>query len=161
MSRAKDISSRRLAGCLAALVGGLALTWTGCSGVGEGDRCNPLSSSDECGGGLFCSGSPLGLAAAHPIDFCPDNYCCPANVTPSDSPNCQPGCNGGAADICAADAGDTAACAFASCAADASDPSACVGVAAAEGGSEAAAPAAEGGPEAAAASDGGGAPATD
>jgi hypothetical protein len=141
------------------------LTWTGCNGAGEGDRCNPLRSSDECGSGLFCSGSPLGLAAAHPIDFCPNNYCCPANVTPSDSANCQPGCNGGAADICAADAGDTAACAFASCVADASDPSTCVGAdaatgPAAEGGPEAAAPAAEGGAEAAA-PDGGGAPATD
>lgn len=153
MNRARHISNRRLVGCLAALVGGLTLTWTGCSGVGEGDRCNPLRTSDECGSGLFCSGSPLGLAAAHPIDFCPDNYCCPANVTASDSPNCQPGCNGGAADLCAADAGDTAACAFASCVADASDPSTCVGA-------TAAAPAAEAGPEAAA-PDGGGAPATD
>jgi hypothetical protein len=38
------------------------------------------------------------------IEFCPENYCCPVdsngNLTTSTNPNCQPGCNGGAASIC-------------------------------------------------------------
>jgi hypothetical protein len=115
----------RLASCLAVVLGAVALTGMGCSGIGEGDRCNALRSSDECASGLVCSGYPVGLATDHPIDFCPNNYCCPANVTPSDSPYCQPGCNGGAASICATDDGGAAACAFATCVADAGDPSTC------------------------------------
>jgi hypothetical protein len=119
-----SIMLARLCGCLAPALGALALGM-GCSKPSEGDRCNPLRSSDECGSGLVCSGFPLGLAAAHPIEFCPDNYCCPANVTPSNSPYCQPGCNGGAAAICAAEGG-ASVCAFAACVANAADASTCV-----------------------------------
>src|SRR5580658_8495900 len=87
----------------------------GCYSEGtEGDRCNPLRSSDECNSGLVCSGNPIGIAAANPIAFCPENYCCPPNGGASSNPNCQPGCNGGAAAICAAaPATADAACAFA------------------------------------------------
>jgi hypothetical protein len=116
----------RVGACLAAIVGALILG-AACNQAGEGDRCNPLRSSDECGSGLVCSGNPVGLSAAHPIAFCPENYCCPVNVTPSDNPYCQPGCNGGAASICAAEGADAAACAFASCAADAANPATCTG----------------------------------
>jgi hypothetical protein len=117
----------RLGLCLAALLGALAVAG-GCgiySQGAEGDRCNPLRSSDECNSGLHCSGYPIGISASYPITYCPENYCCPATVTASDNPYCQAGCNGGAAAICAADDGDAAACAFASCAANAADPSSC------------------------------------
>jgi hypothetical protein len=46
------------------------------------------------------------------LQFCPENYCCPVDsngdLLPSGNgnPNCQPGCNGGAAAICTAQ-GDT------------------------------------------------------
>jgi hypothetical protein len=85
---------------LAAVLGALVIA-TGCNQSSEGDRCNPLRTSDECGGGLVCSGNPVGIAAANPIEFCPENYCCPPNGGASSNPNCQPGCNGGAAAICA------------------------------------------------------------
>jgi hypothetical protein len=104
----------RLGLCVAVLLGALALVG-GCYSEGtEGDRCNPLRSSDECNSGLVCSGNPIGIAAANPIAFCPENYCCPPNGGASSNPNCQPGCNGGAAAICAAaPATADAACAFA------------------------------------------------
>ncbi len=80
-------------------------------GLGEGDRCNPSDVHNECGNGLQCTGQ----ASTPSIAFCPENYCCPldgnGNITGS-NPNCQPGCNGGAAAICAATK-DTATCAFA------------------------------------------------
>jgi hypothetical protein len=107
--------------------------WT-YSGVPEGDRCNPYDSHNECASGLACTvssyqvnnmggtsnlGTPeLALAEGAGMDsqgnflvlqFCPENYCCPVDsngdLAPSGNPNCQPGCNGGAAAICAAVAG--------------------------------------------------------
>jgi hypothetical protein len=104
--------------------------WT-YSNVPEGDRCNPYDSHGECASGLACTvssyqaanmagtsnlGTPeLALAAGagvnsagayNVLEFCPENYCCPVdgngNLTTSSNPNCQLGCNGGAAAICAA-----------------------------------------------------------
>ena len=63
----------------------------GCQIGQEGERCNPSLSHDECGAGLACT---------QPVD-CPENYCCPTSGN-SSQPNCQPGCNGGQASICAA-----------------------------------------------------------
>jgi hypothetical protein len=117
----------RLGLCLAVLVEALAVAG-GCgiySEGAEGDRCDPLRSSDECNSGLHCSGNPIGISASYPIAFCPENYCCPAAVTASDNAYCQPGCNGGAAAICVADPTNAAACEFSSCAADAAEPSSC------------------------------------
>jgi hypothetical protein len=100
------------------------------SNVPEGDRCNPYDSHDECGSGLQCTVSSWQVTnqgmlentgtvlmdlqpgagtnstgAFDVLEFCPENYCCPVdgngNLTASTNPNCQPGCNGGAAAICA------------------------------------------------------------
>ncbi len=58
----------------------------------EGDRCNPLRFTDECGSGLQC---------AYP-KYCGVAYCCPPpdKLTPQSSPNCQacPPPDGGARD---------------------------------------------------------------
>jgi len=125
----------RVGVCLVALTGALVLGAGACNEAGQGDRCNPLRSSNECGGGLVCAGNPIpgSQSVAHPIPFCPENYCCPvtsdgtvdyANAT---SPYCQPGCNGGAAAICAAgDQPDAEVCEVMTCLLDASDPSSCV-----------------------------------
>jgi hypothetical protein len=51
---------------------------SGCA-PGEGDRCNPLLFSDECGGGLQCT-VPQNCAVA---------YCCPTNSEPVTVANCQ------------------------------------------------------------------------
>src|SRR5580704_12059354 len=77
---------------VALLVTALFASGPGCSESQEGDRCNPSLSHQECNAGLSCQ---------QPVD-CPENYCCPINGT-SNNPNCQPGCNGGLASICAAD----------------------------------------------------------
>jgi hypothetical protein len=74
---------------LLAVFGILGALAVGClppdaGGGGEGDRCNPYLSHDECGSGLSCT---------QPTD-CPENYCCPA--TNPTSPFCQKGCAGGA-----------------------------------------------------------------
>jgi hypothetical protein len=46
----------------------------------EGDRCNPLESHDECGGGsLVCTQSAA----------CPEAYCCPPNASSSTNPYCR------------------------------------------------------------------------
>ncbi len=71
------------AGCLTALFVACAG-----SGVTEGDRCNPALSHNECDDGLSC---------VTPTD-CAESYCCPTSGT-SSQPNCNPGCNGGAATI--------------------------------------------------------------
>jgi hypothetical protein len=121
----------RLAFGLAVFLGGVAL-FGGCYDQAQlGDRCNPLRSSDECGSGLHCSGNPIGIAANHPIPYCPENYCCPINADgtvdfTNTNPFCQPGCNGGAEAICLAsdNAADAGACIFAACLADA-DPTSC------------------------------------
>jgi hypothetical protein len=107
------------------------------SNVPEGDRCNPYDSHNECASGLQCTVSSWQVAnqgtlantgtivpalapgagtnnagAFNVLEFCPENYCCPVdgngNLTPSTNPNCQPGCNGGAASICTAEGNSTA-----------------------------------------------------
>lgn len=111
--------------------GALVLGVGACNEAAQGDRCNPLRSSNECNGGLVCAGNPIGQSAAYPIPLCPENYCCPVNVdgnvdfAHATSPYCQPGCNGGAAAICAADPADAETCDIASCLVDASDPMTC------------------------------------
>ncbi len=51
-----------------------------CVGAGgEGDRCNPDLSHDECGGGLVCTQPGA----------CPEAYCCPANASTSSNPYCR------------------------------------------------------------------------
>jgi len=126
----------RLGLYLAVFLGALAL-FGGCYAEGqEGDRCNPLRSSDECASGLHCSGNPIGISASYPIAFCPENYCCPAMVGPNDSPNCQNGCNGGADAICTAGM-DPGACAFATCTAEGGAPGDCPVTEPPEGGSTA------------------------
>ena len=100
---------RRIGTALVALLGVGALVLAACSQGSEGDRCNPNlnAGNPECNGGLTCMQPPL----------CPEAYCCPTSGK-SSNPNCQPGCNGGAASAC--NAGDVDACAFA-CANDPSD----------------------------------------
>ncbi len=101
-----------------ALLVALAVCGGGCIGgfnnenLSEGDRCNPLDSHNECSAGMICTGPQGGNPA---VPFCPENYCCSVdgngNIR-SSNPNCQPGCNGGAAAICAATM-DPGACAVA------------------------------------------------
>lgn len=102
---------------LGALFAVLSLAGAGCIGgwtdsnVSEGHRCNPDDSHNECSSGLVCTGQQQSPA----IPFCPENYCCSVDSSGNlNSSNvwCQPGCNGGAASICAADK-DPGACAFA------------------------------------------------
>jgi len=88
-SRSRHVA--RIGWALALSIGLFAVTGTGCNQDQEGDRCNPDLSHDECNAGLSCQ---------QPVD-CPENYCCPVSGT-SSNPNCQPGCNGGQASICAA-----------------------------------------------------------
>jgi hypothetical protein len=95
----------RLGVAVVALAATIAVTEGGCTlsewgGGGEGDRCNPLLSHDECGSGLQCTQPAL----------CPENYCCPVNGT-GNNPYCQTGCNGGANAICLTNM-DPDACAF-------------------------------------------------
>jgi hypothetical protein len=92
----------------------LALGAVACIGqenVSEGDRCNPLASSNTCASGLVCTGQ----GSSPSVPFCPENYCCSVDANGninSTNPNCLPGCNGGAASICTADK-DPGACALA------------------------------------------------
>lgn len=69
----------RLVFLLSAFV--IAAAVAGCTGPGQGERCNPLLFSDECSGGNSCQ-TPTGCAVA---------YCCPPpdKVTASTSPNCR------------------------------------------------------------------------
>jgi hypothetical protein len=65
----------------------LSCSVLGCAEGGEGDRCNPLLSHDECGGqALVCSGpsTPYPLPGA-----CVENYCCPKDPSKSSSPSCN------------------------------------------------------------------------
>jgi len=97
----KDVVTHAMFAARMAFAALVAATALGCEpGGGEGDRCNPDRSSNECGDGLTCGQPP----------FCPESYCCPANVTPSSNAFCQPGCAGGAASACAA--GDLPSCIF-------------------------------------------------
>lgn len=129
---------------LAVLLGALAF-FGGCYSEGrEGDRCNPNRSSDECGSGLVCSGysnvagdpGQNWISASYPIPYCPENYCCPPDLSQATSPYCQPGCNGGAAALCAASSANVDACALAN-GTPPSDDGAVEGSAATEGGQEA------------------------
>ena len=83
----------------------------GDTNLSEGTRCNPIDSHNECGSGLVCTGQQSSPA----VPFCPENYCCSVdgngNINSKD-PNCQPGCNGGAAASCTANK-DPGACALA------------------------------------------------
>jgi len=111
--------------------------------VPEGDRCNPLASHNECSSGLVCTqaskpdGTGFGQGTGPILPFCPENYCCSVdsngNIN-SSNPNCQPGCNGGAAAICTAAAG-SAACTFVTCTADAAVVS-CLAASGADAGTE-------------------------
>ncbi len=78
----------------------LAAVTLGCNEGQEGDRCNPDLSHNECSSGLTCTAA---------TNICPENYCCPTSGV-SSNPNCQPGCNGGAAAICLADPTASYAC---------------------------------------------------
>jgi hypothetical protein len=64
----------------------LSLAATGCQQGGLGDRCNPdlVAGESECGSGLVC----------YQPQYCPENYCCPADGI-SSNPFCQTGCSGG------------------------------------------------------------------
>jgi hypothetical protein len=64
---------------LAAAVGLFALTCAAACKPSEGDRCNPLLFSDECGSGLACT-YPAGCGVA---------YCCPPSTTNAPA-TCQP-----------------------------------------------------------------------
>jgi hypothetical protein len=103
-----------LARHLASLVAAFAVVLFACNQGSQGDRCNPNLSHDECNSGLSCVSPPL----------CPEAYCCPTdangNLLPNSDPNCQIGCNGGAASACNAGADDAGQCAFA-CAHDPGD----------------------------------------
>jgi hypothetical protein len=93
---------------------------------GSGLNCTVSSWQVANQGGTSYQGTPevaLGSGAGtnsagayNVLAFCPENYCCPVdgngNLYPpgpnNTNPNCQPGCNGGAASICAS-IGDTTA----------------------------------------------------
>jgi hypothetical protein len=91
----RRLFARVAIGVAALAIGVIAVA---CEQGGEGDRCNPDLSHDECNAGLTCT---------QPVN-CPENYCCPTNGSSTD-PFCQPGCNGGLAAICTVDP-DAAAC---------------------------------------------------
>jgi hypothetical protein len=99
----------RIGAALVALVATTGIAVTACSQGSEGDRCNPdlAAGESECGGGLTCLQPAL----------CPEAYCCPTTAdggaASSSNPNCQTGCNGGAASICNSGQDDGGACAFA------------------------------------------------
>ncbi len=99
--------TRTLTAYLASLTATIALVLLACNQGSQGDRCNPNLSHDECNSGLSCMSPPL----------CPEAYCCPTdsngNLLPNSDPNCQVGCNGGAASACNAGADDAGECAFA------------------------------------------------
>ncbi len=99
----------RIGTALVTLLGIGALVMAACSQGSEGDRCNPNLNpgNGECNGGLTCMQPSL----------CPEAYCCPTTAdggpASSSNPNCQTGCNGGAASICNSGADAAAACEFA------------------------------------------------
>ena len=71
-----------------------ALVVAACDSGGEGDRCNPDLSHDECGDGLSCQQPGT----------CVESYCCPSDLATSSNPYC----NGQACPAASTDAGDTA-----------------------------------------------------
>jgi hypothetical protein len=102
------ITRNRLARVL--VVGFVLALAPGCDEEGaEGDRCNPYLSHNDCNSGLTCAGHAPSTVI---IPFCQENYCCPVDSNGdivSSNPNCQPGCNGSAAVLCALTA-DPGAC---------------------------------------------------
>jgi hypothetical protein len=135
-------------GRLVVLVSAFGPTIAGCIGgwfedsIPEGDRCNPYDSHNECASGLACTVSSwqvsnagkvapsgnlipaLGSGAGPVLMYCAENYCCSVdsmgNIN-SSNPNCQPGCNGGAATMCTATS-DPATCACAAVLDDGGSP---------------------------------------
>jgi hypothetical protein len=77
----------RLGAVLVVGVGVITASAVGCNTGGQGERCNPLLSHNECGSGLVCNGS---------ISDCPEAYCCPTDTSEITSDLCKPGCAGGA-----------------------------------------------------------------
>ena len=77
-SRRRQSRVARVAACFV-VVAGLLTLGSGCDGGREGERCNPLLSHDECGGGLSCQQPST----------CAESYCCPRMSTSSDSPYCN------------------------------------------------------------------------
>ena len=75
--RRKSLVAR--VGVFFAVVAGLFTLGSGCDGGREGERCNPLLSHDECGGGLSCQQPST----------CAENYCCPSPSTSSNDPYCN------------------------------------------------------------------------
>jgi hypothetical protein len=80
----------RAGAVLLAGVGALVTASVGCDTGGQGERCNPSLSHNECGSGLACNST---------ITDCPEAYCCPTDPTKVTSNFCQPGCAGGAFSI--------------------------------------------------------------
>jgi hypothetical protein len=59
-----------------AVASALTIGAVGCQpGVGEGERCNPFLSHDECGDGLMCTNPSYAPTGA----TCGESYCCPIN----------------------------------------------------------------------------------
>jgi hypothetical protein len=76
---------------VAVLLSSFALLEPACTGNGgEGDRCNPYLSHDECDNGLVCT-----IPGA-----CPEAYCCPQNAKASSSAFCR-----GDPSVCPSDGG--------------------------------------------------------
>ena len=86
ITRIRRFSARAGAALLVSSMA-LALAAPGCNEGGEGNRCNPLLSHDECGGSnLVCSGP----GTSHPLPgSCVENYCCPPDPTTSSNPECN------------------------------------------------------------------------
>jgi hypothetical protein len=78
MNISNDSGVKRLGAIGLALLG-LGLVIVACEQGGEGDRCNPDLSHNECNSGLTCQ-QPLP---------CVENYCCPVDPSTSTSPYCQ------------------------------------------------------------------------
>jgi hypothetical protein len=95
--RGKCDTSNRRATVAVLVAAWLLLAATGCAeggGGGEGDRCNPDLSHDECNSGLTCT-IVTAPAAGGGYFTCGESYCCPSgpsgngycngvNIAPSD-----------------------------------------------------------------------------
>jgi hypothetical protein len=75
---------------LASTIAGISIIANGCDGGGEGDRCNPNLSHNDCGEGLTCMQPAT----------CVESYCCPSDPSTSSNPFCNgqacPAVDGGA-----------------------------------------------------------------
>ena len=72
-------SAVRVALTLAVALVSIALLGNGCAGGGEGDRCNPNLSHNECDNGLTC---------VQP-STCAESYCCPSDPAKSSNGYCN------------------------------------------------------------------------